>query len=231
MAKAKTSVAADEVVVSKPTQSDVGWTDYVLSFLTEDELIKGNPTTDGLRRVFEKVLECKIVNCETNVQQCPTPENSQRATVVVSLTYQFADGRVSMIDGASDAFWGNTDKLFRNHPVAVAETKAEGRALRRALRLRKVVTADEIVEDVVEIDGETVDRISSSQIAFINNLSLKTDVNTTALLDSMGLGEYNTKKISHKDAVAVVRKLSEFQRDLAGVPDNLKGYDPDWSDK
>lgn len=233
MAKVKSNVVVDEIVVAssevvKPTQRDVGWTDYVLSFLTDDELIKGNPTTDGLRRVFEQVLNCKVVNSSTHIEQSPTPENSQRATVVVTLVYNDANGTRISIDGASDAFWGNTDKVFRNHPVAVAETKAEGRALRRALKLRKVITADEVAEDVVDIDGSSADKIDPSQIEFINTLSLRTDINTVALLDSLEMSTNNIKKMSHKDAVAVVRKLSEYQRDLSSVPESLKGYNPEW---
>jgi hypothetical protein len=149
---------------------------------------------------------------------------------VVNITYINDKDQTFAVDGASDAFWGNTDKLFRNHPVAVAETKAEGRALRRALKLRKVITADEIAEDVEEINGENADRIESSQINFIDNLSVKTDVNTIALLDFMGIASDNIKKISHKEAVSVVRKLSEFQRDLSNIPENLRGYNPDWRD-
>lgn len=213
-----------------PTQNDIEWTDYVLSLLTDEEKIKGNPTTDGLRRVFETATGKVIISSETNVVQTPSPDNGQRATVIVTLTYG-TDKLVHSVDGASDAFWGNTDKLFRNHPVAVAETKAEGRALRRALRLRKVVTADEIAEDVEDITGENADRIESSQIAFINNLSLKTDINVSNLLDSLDLPKDNIKKISHKDAVSVVRKLSEYQRDLSSIPLHLKGYNPDWSDQ
>lgn len=212
-----------------PTQNDVEWTDYVLSLLTEEEKIKGNPTTDGLRRVFETAMRAKISHSRTDVIQTPSPDNGQRATVVVSIQYTL-EGSVFSVDGASDAFWGNTDKLFRNHPVAVAETKAEGRALRRALKLRKVVTADEIAEDVEDITGENADKIEKSQIAFINNLGLKTDINVLNLLDSMEINRDNIKKISHKDAVAVVRKLSEFQRDLSSIPLSLRGFNPDWSE-
>lgn len=221
---------AEKIEQKTLSPNDIEWTDYVLSLLTEDEKIKGNPTTDGLRRVFETATKSRIINCSTRILQCPEPDNGQRATVIVNIQYVNEKEQVFSVDGASDAFWGNTDKLFRNHPVAVAETKAEGRALRRALKLRKVITADEIAEDVEDITGENADRIESSQINFIDNLSVKTNVNTTSLLDFMELDSNNIKKISHKDAVSVVRKLSEFQRDLSNIPENLLGYNPDWRD-
>lgn len=211
--------------------NDIEWTDHVLSLLTEDEIVKGNPTTDGLRRVFEKATGYTISSSSTNVVQAPSPDNGQRATIVVTLCYTDKNGSTFSVDGASDAFWGNTDKIFRNHPVAVAETKAEGRALRRALKLRKVVTADEIAEDVEEIDGSNADKIEASQISFINNMCLRLNINTVALLDSMELNSDNIKGISHKDAVSIVRKLSEYQKDMSIIPNTLQGYDPDWRNR
>lgn len=213
---------------TKIGSNDIEWTDYVLSLLNEDEKIKGNPTTDGLRRVFEKATNCTIMSSSTNVVQAPSPDNGQRATIVVTLSYKDKNDNLYKVDGASDAFWGNTDKIFRNHPVAVAETKAEGRALRRALKLRKVVTADEIAEDVEDIDGSNADKIEASQISFINNMCLRLNVNAKALLDSMELNSDNIKRIAHKDAVSVVRKLSEYQKDMSSIPNILQGYNPDW---
>ena len=124
---------------------DIEWTDYVLSLLSEDEKIQGNPTTDGLRRVFEKAMNCTIIESTSDVVQSPQPSNEKRATVVHSLSYCMNDSslddslKIRTVNGAADVYWGNCDKVFRNHPVAVAETRAEGRSLRRALRLRKVL--------------------------------------------------------------------------------------------
>ena len=76
MAKAKKSTEKEPIVVEEekiiPTIHDIEWTDYVLSFLTDDEKIMGNPTTDGLRRIFEKVMDCQIIESESKVVQCPS---------------------------------------------------------------------------------------------------------------------------------------------------------------
>ena len=116
-----------------PTIHDIEWTDYVLSFLAEEEKIMGNPTTDGLRRIFEKVMDCEITHCDTTVVQSPSRDNEMRATVTHTITYilnreqpesktAFLNSR--SVTGAADVYWGNCDKIFRNHPVAVAETRA-----------------------------------------------------------------------------------------------------------
>ena len=75
------------------------------------------------------------------------------------------DSPLKTVNGAVDVYWGNCDKIFRNHPVAVAETRAEGRALRRALRLRKVVAAEELAEEIEDdVDGSTVGKTTNNQI-------------------------------------------------------------------
>jgi hypothetical protein len=124
-----------------PRITDLEWTDYVLGLLSEDEKISGNPTTDGLRRIFEIALNCKVIASTTSIAQSPDPNNEKRATVVHSLTYvlnNLAADKPELntvtVDGAADVYWGNCDKVYRNHPVAVAETRAEGRALRRAIK-------------------------------------------------------------------------------------------------
>ena len=102
--KAEETVEVDTNV----TPNDLGWTDYVLGLLSDDEKIKGNPTTDGLRRVFEIALECTVINSESIVQQTPDLNNANRATVAHSLTYVLNDSKVDpaiktrTVNGAAD---------------------------------------------------------------------------------------------------------------------------------
>ena len=122
----------------KPDINSAEWTSYVLGLLNDDEKISGNPTTDGLRRIFEIALDCVVTSADSSVIQAPSPENEKRATVVHSISYVIKnipedqqELKFRSVSGAADVYWGNCDKIYRNHPVAVAETRAEGRALRR----------------------------------------------------------------------------------------------------
>ena len=228
-----TNTVTEQTAPPVPTIHDVEWTDYVLSFLTDDEKIMGNPTTDGLRRIFEKVMDCQIVESESKVVQCPSRENEMRATVQFVLTFKpnvsntaFIDSR--SVSGCADVYWGNCDKVFRNHPVAVAETRAEGRALRRALRLRKVVAAEEIAEEIEDhIDGSSVDKITSNQINFMDILAKRLNVNIKKILTNMDIEQENIYNIRYNDAVQVASKLANLQQQDS-VPDDLIGYDPNW---
>ena len=220
-----------------PTIHDIEWTDYVLEQLTDDEKIMGNPTTDGLRRVFEKVMDCEVMEATTKVDQTPSRDNEMRATVTFSLTFKPNSAtetrlglyNTKLVTGAADVYWGNCDKVFRNHPVAVAETRAEGRALRRALRLRKVVAAEEVAEEIEDvIDGRTVDKITNNQINFIDVMSKRLNVNVNKLLEvELDIKTDNIYNIQYEEAVKVASILALYQQ-KDEVPDSVIGFDSNW---
>lgn len=214
--------------------NDLGWTDYVLELLHDDEKIKGNPTTDGLRRIFEIAMNCVVTKSLSEVCQTPDPNNEQRATVVHSITYILKDAAPNspfntvVVNGAADVYWGNCDKVFRNHPVAVAETRAEGRALRRGLKLRKVVAAEEMADEVDDINGNNVSKISSNQINFIDVLTKRLDINVIKLVDKLDIVCDNVYNISHDDAIRIIKKINEYQQDTSSIDNNIKGYQAEW---
>lgn len=225
------------VEVKKVTPNDLEWNDYVLDLLSDDEKIDGNPTTDGLRRIFEIALNCSIIDSSSDVVQSPSPDNEKRATVVHNLTFVLNDESVPeeikyrTVSGSADVYWGNCDKIYRNHPVAVAETRAEGRALRRGLKLRKVVAAEELATNVEDDPtGDSVSRISSQQINFIDVMSKRLNINPVVLIDNMNLNSKNIKSLMHDDAVSIIRELSSYQQKLDDIPDGLKGYSETWKE-
>jgi hypothetical protein len=219
----------------KPSINSVEWTDYVLSLLEEDEKIKGNPTTDGLRRIFEIALNCTIVAAESDVVQSPAPDNEKRATVVHKLSYILNDEAIvkelkyRSVNGAADVYWGNCDKIYRNHPVAVAETRAEGRALRRGLKLKKVVAAEELAENIEDHpDHDTVSKITNNQINFIDVMAKRMDINIPKLLDNLAYDSKNIYNIEYSQAIEVSKLLSSYQQNMSSISDEIKGYDINW---
>lgn len=230
------SAEAEPQIVDKPCINDLGWTDYVLGLLSEDEKIAGNPTTDGLRRVFEIALDCYVTEARTEVVQTPDPNNEKRATVVHTISYVLKyiesgsqDLKYRSVSGAADVYWGNCDKIYRNHPVAVAETRAEGRAFRRALKLRKVVAAEEISKDIDDHpDADTVNKITNNQVNFLDTLSSRLNINVIKLLESNNLETKNIYGLSHDDAVSIIRVLSGYQQNMQNIPELLIGYSNEW---
>lgn len=220
----------------KPSPNDLEWNDYVLGLLSEDEKIDGNPTTDGLRRIFEIALDCYILSSDTEVVQSPNPDNEKRATVTHTISYalkniESTDESIKYrsASGAADVYWGNCDKVYRNHPVAVAETRAEGRALRRALKLRKVVAAEELAKDIEdEIDSDNVSKIATNQINFIDILCKRLDINPNNLINSMNLDNSDIRNLTHSDGVSIIRQLSDYQQNIDNIPSSIKGYTEQW---
>lgn len=241
MSKAKKEISTDISQNSATPEksiniNDIEWTDHILSMLSEDEKISGNPTTDGLRRIFELALNCRVLSSSTSVVQSPDPNNEKRATVVHTLVYRLnpyssdPDGINTLsVDGAADVYWGNCDKVYRNHPVAVAETRAEGRALRRALRLRKVVAAEELAKEIEDHpDNNSVTKITSNQINFIDVVAQRLNINVISLLRSNNIESNDIYKILHEDAVSIIRILSKYQQNTTDIPTELIGYLPEW---
>ena len=221
-------------VINTPSINDLEWTDYVLGLLSDDEKIGGNPTTDGLRRIFETALNCTVLDATSEVVQSPSRDNENRATVTHTLHYYLNDESVikelknRSVSGAADVYWGNCDKVYRNHPVAVAETRAEGRALRRALKLRKVVAAEELAKDIEDHpDHDTINKITNNQINFMDVLAKRLNINPIKLMENLAIDNSNIYNISYDNAVKTVTTLSGYQQ-TNDIPQNIIGYDPNW---
>ena len=227
-------VGSANEVLNTPSINDLEWTDYVLGLLSDDEKISGNPTTDGLRRIFETALNCTVLDATSEVVQSPSRDNENRATVTHTLHYYLNDESVikelknRSVSGAADVYWGNCDKVYRNHPVAVAETRAEGRALRRALKLRKVVAAEELAKDIEDHpDHDTINKITNNQINFMDVLAKRLNINPIKLMENLAIDNSNIYNISYDNAVKTVTTLSGYQQ-TNDIPQNIIGYDPNW---
>jgi hypothetical protein len=167
--------------------------------------------------------------------QTPDISNEKRATVVHTIGYCLNEGNTTttlnkrVVSGSADVYWGNCDKVFRNHPVAVAETRAEGRALRRALKLRKVVAAEEIAKDIEDHpDHDTINKITNNQINFIDVLSKRLDIDIVKLIENLGYDCKNIYNIEHNQAIEISKILSSYQQDMSKIQDIFRGYNSNW---
>jgi|TARA_R110002110_G_scaffold39821_6_gene128034 hypothetical protein len=215
-----------------PSMADPKWSDYVISKLEWDEAVDGNPTVDGLRRVTEFVLG-PIVSCQTEIIQVPTKENEGRATAVCTVTVQTGDG-LKRVSGSGDAWHKNTDMPYSKFPVAMAETRAEGRALRRLLQLKKVVAAEELsdtLDDSIDYDKN----INDNQVNFIEVLCRPEgrglDVNVAKLVNETGQEgprHTNIRQLKHTEATKFIKMLSSYQNNPDDIPEIIRGYDAEW---
>ena len=125
----------------RPSIVSPEWNDYVMSLFENNELIEGRPVAAGLRRVAEMVIGNIISSGPIQVFPPSDDKGIGRATVVWRV--EFSNG--ASFSDVADCWEGNTDDTFCVYAVATAATRAEGRALRKALRLR-TVAAEEVTK-------------------------------------------------------------------------------------
>lgn len=129
-----------------PSPDSLEWHDWIMSLFDPSELFNGLPNINGLRRVAIMVRGEPVFSgvIDSRITHGTTPNDPGRA----SCTYEvrFVD-RQNMIEntyrGVGGSYVGNTDNEYAAFPEAIAETRAESRALRKALYL-KVNSAEEL---------------------------------------------------------------------------------------
>lgn len=211
-------IDAQVVEEKSPIPTDIGWTDYVLGQMDQDkEIDKGNPRTDGLRRIAEKLMGG--FNIKTKVVATPHIENAYRATVCVTL--EFDTGRI--YEGAADVFTGNTDKMFAKHAVATAETRAEGRALRKALKLTKVLAAEETYNaDVDEPTGLESGGMPSGMLNGLNVMCGKLNVDLLKVAQKNGINVNSVNDLTKEHGMKISNLLGEYNRKAMEITDDIK---------
>lgn len=209
----------EEVIVNHDVDmTDPCWYDHVMSQFTPDELDdNGRPYVHGLRRIACKLFGMLSESGPTSVDPAK-PENGNKATV--SYGVRFANGLV--IGAAADAGPDNCKK-YGEYAVAVADTRAESKALRRALNL-KCISAEEAEEStVLDISGGGQNYINSAQEAAIKNICGKLKISPKKFISKF-TSEHNCPsddKMPFKVASAAVAKLNEYMQGEP-TPEGLK---------
>ena len=229
------TVATNDQIVP-PLPTDPAWNDYVMAQFVPEELQDGNPTVDGLRRVVE-LLVGEVSASVTTITQVPNPNNGWTATATHNINIRDTDGNGRCYSGSADAHPDNTEHPYSKYPTAIAETRAEARALRRVLRLR-TIAAEEVASVINGTPTSTkIESINDQQLNVIDILANNTrgkNIDVVALAKSI-LPSYNSiRKLSHDDGITLLTDLNKYQRGEKGfesVPDTLLGYKEDWRNK
>ncbi len=230
-----------------PVYGSLEWDSYVMSQLAPHEVVDGNPNINGLRRLAEKLLGPIVDSGPIKVESLIESETTTgRASCVYSVTFSPwmpvgstpVDTRV--FRGAADSFIGNTDAKYAVFPVAMAEVRAEARALKRALQITNVC-ADELMEKDPEITVEHTflknkllnektttneynenDMINNVQKNFIEVKCQQMSIDCQDFINS-GKTKYSSiDNISRETASLMIETLSNYQRDQKMIPSSIK---------
>jgi len=227
----------DRIVDDSPDPTSPEWNSYVLSLFVDGELYEGRPLCAGLRRVAELLLGRIVSSRPTQVFAPQGGNEIGRATVIWEIVFE--DG--SLFSDVADCWEGNTDDAFCVFNTATAATRAEGRALRKALRL-KTVAAEEmtkkntasIVRSIsqtkqVATEGEydNSQRMTDPQANFIDVKCKQLNLNVAEFFKEVF--EVNVKrKVDKGQASLAIQKLNDYQQDKNLIPDSITAYLSDW---
>mgnify|MGYP001439986536 FL=1 len=234
-----TNTAVKDVIDDgSPMPTDPKWNDYVLSLFEENELFDKMPLTNGLRRVAELLMGRIVFSGPSQVFPPQSGNEIGRSTVIWKI--QFEDG--STFCDVADSWEGNTDDMFCVYSTATAATRAEGRALRKALRLR-VVAAEEVTKkdtakiaqdiskkkglDVSSSEYDSSGTMTGPQANFIDGKSKQLNVDAQKILKEVA-NVVNVSKTTKKQASDVIEKLNEYQQKKDTIPTDFIGYNQDW---
>lgn len=217
-------------VTRVPNMTDMAWQDYVLSYLDKDkEYFKGNPKVCGLRRVAQLLLGEIVESGPVQIFPATSENTNGRASVLYQIriawrnTNLYADPNqldIRTFMSVAEGWDGNIQPgIYQAFPLTIAETRAEGRALRKALMLNvvtaeemKVEVPNEVVNVVEEWNGE--DKASSQQLNSLNMISGRVGVEYGKLVPDVN-------KLTRQRAVELLKELNSYQSGET-VPENLR---------
>lgn len=222
------ATAVEDVLDDAPTPTDEGWNDFVISKFRSDELEQGKPTVDGLRRMAELLLG-PIVSAIPKTVQAPHKDNGFHAVVefLVGISWDGDPNDIRVFGDVADVYPGNTDPAYARFAVATATTRAEGRALRKALKLRKVVTAEEITTLAVSESGLT-GFIANYQIRGVERLCRDLNISIAKLLQKTEFKYGSLTHVPHDQAIKLLSLLNSYLQNRDKIPASIKGFDADW---
>ncbi len=169
--------------------------------LTDDELWDGKyPLLRGLQRLAHergiRQIESKII--------CVPSKESPIAAVTVLVA--FKDGTV--FAGSADASYKAHEAPFNKHLTALADSKAEARAYRRAFNI-STASKEECGETPA---GGEIDKtpIVDAQIQGIKNMSNDKKITVVEAVGLIGVDK-NIEELTGKQARDVIRALNKYK--------------------
>lgn len=206
----------EEIKSLPPSMNQDGWSNFLLSQLLPDEKREDKyPTCEGLRRLVETYIGPIIKRTSKVIEAPKTPDgiSTIQVGITVVVTNESHPAKIAleeqtylMEECVADCGPYNTDKPYCRHQSATAETKAESRALRKLLKLRNIVSAEEVGRISDEV--ERIDAIENVQIGAMETLAKRSNVNLEEFIKNLGFNK-PVLKLNKDEAVDIIKALNE----------------------
>lgn len=220
-----------------PTMEEPEWHDYVMSNFSESELVNDCPTVAGLRRVAQKLLGEIVFSGPIQVFAPNSASGTiDRATIVYKIDFawkygvsfsnitldRFSFPTKTFIE-VSDVWSGNAEYKYAVHTTSLASTRAEGRALRKALQLRTVAAEELSTNAVADLPTDN-EGMTNNQRMIIEAKCGDMGVDLVKLAAHIGLAS-NSISWTKADAAKIMAKINSWQTDISGnnpIPEEVK---------
>lgn len=243
--KGVASEVKDIPIKERPPMWSPAWSDYVLGHFQDSEFFDGRPNVAGLRRVTEELLG-PITRSEGKVRLV-TASVVKSDGIVISRNYwvgthtveiRFEDDEEKAYDTrvfteVANKNSSNMESEFLSQwgPES-ASTAAESRALRKALKLQGVISAEETTpEGLKDPEGGGEEDPEKITKTLINTLRILADRNKIDLMKYINYDFLNKvvgdrfktiEEVDYVDAKKMFIFLSECQRDNMKIPELVK---------
>lgn len=208
-----------------PIRTDPGWTEYVLSLLREEEQTRdGDPRVGGLERLAQLLIG-ELIRDEVTHFQGESTSGWSWASVTRRMVFLTPSGEERVFEEVADCSPDNAEAPYCHHPAAMASTRARARALRNALCLRGVVTAEE--KGLYALPEQT-GTVSETHLTWLGTLCSRLDINVRKYLDGCRLVGVAPGEIPLEKWKKIKINLSELQKEPHRVVETIRGYDPNW---
>jgi hypothetical protein len=220
-----------------PSFQSEEWSEFLIRQFREDELKDGNPSRDGLIRLTETyigpIFERLIVNfTPPNKENLGTATVHSRMRILVRNESHPLFQEMITEDGIAEVNASNTGEPFILHPSATASSKAESQILRKVLRLRNTVAAEEVTSEsgsgVNIFMPESI--IAPEEITVIDIACKRVNM---SVLDYIACGDVKylyIEELPSSKAQAMIKFLNDIQSQKKAKPVE-KPYDPAWREK
>jgi len=188
------------------TPDDPGWTQYIIGQFAEDEMENKNPRVEALRRVAEKFIG-EIIEEGCDLVSAPNSDNDFRACAKAWIKFN-DNGIIKQYEALADACRANCTGEYGIYLCAMADTRAKGRCFRNALKLKRVVAAEEIDPSAVPISKEYDDNtpMDGNQQVAIKVVAERHQIDLSKLFKYMEISK-SLSALTKKEAKEVLQTM------------------------
>lgn len=188
---------------------DPGWSDYVLSFVKDDEKKDGYVKGKALIRLIELLIGPILNDCSELVSSW---NRDGDIDVISKHTFEVQDNNweiVRKVVALGEAGTGKLTHPYNLYPAACASSKARSRAAAAVLQLKGVTTAEEVEGAISDVNTRS---ITETQLKGIENRCKVLNIPMMELLNKKHGAFKDVRELPYDFAVSILSFLNKVEQ-------------------